>query len=270
MNKKRVITAIIGIPMVGLIFTLGNQYIVDIFISIVAILAMKEYFRAISSKAKPIKWIGYLSCIFIAFIHIFLEKIQIEVQKDIFVIVLPIIMLVSFLQIILSNMKTNFNDMIYTIFGIIYIIGNLIFISLIRNLEEGKILIWYFIIASWGTDIFAYIIGRRFGKHKFSKVSPNKSIEGCIAGIIGAEILSIIFTFAITKFGYNYSYLIVSIITIILSIISQIGDFSASCIKRYFNLKDFGKLIPGHGGTLDRIDSLMFIAPFAYMLLKSI
>ena len=177
-------------------------------------------------------------------------------------------MLICFLQIVLSNMKTNFNDLVYTIFGIIYIIGTSIFITLIRGLENGKILIWYFIIASWGTDIFAYLIGKRWGKHKFSKVSPKKSIEGCIAGILGAIVLSMIFTVIIAKFGFNYSYIKVIVITVILSIISQIGDFAASTIKRYVDIKNYGDIIPGHGGVLDRIDSLMFIAPFAYILLK--
>ena len=122
--------------------------------------------------------------------------------------------------------------------------------------------------AAWGTDIFAFIIGRKFGKTKFSKVSPNKSVEGCVAGIIGAVVTSLIYTLAINYFGnFDISYLSIGIISAILSIIGQIGDFAASSIKRYFEVKDFSNLFPGHGGMLDRIDSVMFIAPFAYFLL---
>ena len=168
-------------------------------------------------------------------------------------------------------MKTNFKDVAYTIFGILYIITCISFVSLIRGMENGIILIWFAIIAAWGTDTFAYLIGKRFGKHKFSQVSPKKSIEGCIAGILGALLLVIIFTLAINNiYQLNYSYINVSIVTVILSIIGQIGDFAASSIKRYVNVKDYSNLIPGHGGMLDRIDSLIFLAPFAYVFFTMI
>ena len=100
-------------------------------------------------------------------------------------------------------------------------------------------------------------------------MSPNKSIEGCIGGIIGAVAISLLFTYAFnTLFEMNFSYLVIIGISICLSIVGQIGDFAASSIKRYVGIKDFSNLIPGHGGMLDRIDSVIFIAPFAYMLLK--
>ena len=125
----------------------------------------------------------------------------------------------------------------------------------------------YIFIASWGTDVFAYCIGRRFGKHKFSKVSPKKSIEGCIAGTIGSTVLALIYTIILNNvITFEYSYFIVGISGIALSLIGQLGDFSASCIKRYVDIKDYSNLLPGHGGMLDRIDSVLFIAPFAYML----
>ena len=138
----------------------------------------------------------------------------------------------------------------------------------VKEKEDGKIIIWYVIIAAWGTDIFAYCTGKLIGKHKFSKISPNKSIEGCIGGIIGSVIIMLIYTyFANTYWGMNYSYLFITGIGIILSLVGQIGDFAASSIKRFVGIKDFSNLIPGHGGLLDRIDSLIFIAPFAYILL---
>ena len=135
--------------------------------------------------------------------------------------------------------------------------------------KNGKILIWYVFVCAWGTDVFAYIVGRTIGKHKFSQVSPNKSIEGCIGGIIGAVIISLLFTYVLNVFFMlKFSYILVIGIAICLSIVRQIGDFAASSIKRYVGIKDFSNLIPGHGGMLDRIDSVIFIAPFAYMLLK--
>ena len=105
------------------------------------------------------------------------------------------------------------------------------------------------------------------GKHKFSKISPKKSIEGCIAGTIGAILIMLIYTYVVnTLWEMQYSYITIAIISFILSIIGQIGDFAASSIKRYVDIKDYSNLIPGHGGMLDRIDSLMFLAPFAYVL----
>ena len=149
----------------------------------------------------------------------------------------------------------------------VYVIGLIVFIALLRGLNNGRILVWLAIIAAWGTDTFAYLIGMRFGKHKLSKISPKKSIEGAIGGILGAVVLVILYTVIVNNLSnLGYSYIYVTISTIILSIIGQIGDFAASSIKRYVDVKDYSNLIPGHGGMLDRIDSLMFIAPFAYAL----
>lgn len=265
MDIKRIISALLGFPLVVIILTFGNKYIVDIFLALIAFLAMQEYFNAVQKESKPIKWLGYLSCIFISLIHIVLENIPKEIVNKILLLILPTLMLICFTQIIITNMRTNFKDIAYTIFGILYVITCISFISLIRGLDNGMILIWYAIIAAWGTDTFAYLIGKKFGKHKFSKVSPKKSIEGCIAGIIGAVAAVILYTIAINyMYNLGYSYIYVTIATIILSIIGQIGDFAASSIKRYVNVKDYSNLIPGHGGMLDRIDSLMFLAPFAY------
>lgn len=112
------------------------------------------------------------------------------------------------------------------------------FVAFIDGMPNGKILIWYVILAAWGTDIFAYLIGKHFGKHKFSKVSPKKSIEGCIGGTVGAVILMLIYTYvANTYWGMNYSYLFITGIGIILSLVGQIGDFAASSIKDLLILK---------------------------------
>jgi phosphatidate cytidylyltransferase len=145
------------------------------------------------------------------------------------------------------------------------------FLALIFGMENGRVLIWYAMISAWGSDVFAYLIGKFFGKHKFSKVSPKKSIEGCIAGVVGAVGLLLAFTyFANTYWGLNVNYGYVTLIGIALSLLGQIGDFAASSIKRYVDIKDYSNLIPGHGGMLDRIDSLIFLAPFAYVLLSLI
>ena len=133
------------------------------------------------------------------------------------------------------------------------------------------LLVWFIIFAAWGTDASAYFVGKKFGKHKISPVSPKKSVEGCIGGTLGALLFIIPYTvFLNTQYDMNINYFVIAAIGMVLSIIGQIGDFSASTIKRHVGIKDFSNIFPGHGGMLDRIDSVIFIAPFAYFLLMLI
>ena len=134
-------------------------------------------------------------------------------------------------------------------FGIIYIPVLIMFLPILRGAKNGIFLIWYAIICGWTTDIFAYLTGKFLGnkKHKFSKISPNKSIEGCIIGAVGAMVISIIYTIICNTYFYtNISYIYIIIVSIVLSVIGQVGDFAASSIKRYNGIKDFSNLIPGH------------------------
>ena len=263
MDFKRVLTTILGLPLVIIVFLLGNQYLIGLVVLIASIICMYEYFGAVKKVCKPIEWIGYLSNIFIIWAT-FLEKDKVFLAVFFSI---PFIMLLLFLQVICTEMKTTFKDVAYTLLGIIYVPFFLMFLELIRCMEHGKILIGLCFVLSWSTDILAYVIGRNFGKHKFSKISPKKTIEGSIAGIIGAIIGSLIYILIINKTcNMQYSYLFIAIISIILSIVSQIGDFVASTIKRFVDIKDYGNLLPGHGGILDRIDSLLFLAPFTYMI----
>lgn len=265
-NFKRISSALIGFPLVAAIIIIGNKYVVSIGLAIIACLAMNEYLNAISKKANPVKWISYLSCLAISLLSIVSQQQFLSIMLS----AIFIILLILFSQVIFTGMKTNFNDLVYTFMGIIYIVFFTSTMVMVRGLENGKILIWYIFIAGWATDIFAYIIGRHFGKHKFSVVSPKKSIEGCIAGTLGALLLSIIFTYFINLYaGMQYSYLYTSIITVVLSLIGQIGDFAASTIKRYVDIKDYSNLIPGHGGILDRLDSTIAIM-LGYLILYNL
>lgn len=264
-NLKRISSALIGFPLVVLIMVIGNKHVINVCLAVIAILSMSEYLNAASKKSNPIKWISYLSCGLISLLGL----LPTELYANAIFTIIPIILLILFLQVIVTEMKTNFNDLVYTFVGIIYIAFCIASMAMVRNLENGKILIWYIFWTGWATDVFAYSIGRRFGKHKFSKVSPKKSIEGCVAGTIGAILVALVYTYFINLYSaVEYSYLHISIISLILSLVGQVGDFAASTIKRYVEIKDYSNLIPGHGGMLDRIDSIMFIAPFAYMLLN--
>ena len=269
MNKKkidvkRVLSAIIGFPLVLVIFIFANNICLDIAVSILSIICVYEYFKCFlhSKKYNPSSWIAYIICILIAF-ESFATP---DVAKDVMISIIPISILVLAIEIIFSKGKKNIIDMAITIFGICYIPMMLSFLSFIRNMDSGKILIWYPIIAAWGSDIWAYIIGKYFGKHKYTDISPNKTIEGCIAGVIGAIVMAIIFTAVINNiWSAGINYVAIGIITLLLSVIGQIGDLLASSIKRHCEIKDFGQILPGHGGMLDRFDSVIFIIPFAYI-----
>ena len=265
MDMKRITSGLLGFPIVVLILLIGNKYVVDIALAVIAIFAIDEYFNAISKISKPVRWLGYLCCISIAFIHL----VPYYNLNLVVTVAVPTILMLLFAQIIITEMKTNFRDIAYTFIGIFYVIFFIMFIAFINGMENGKIYIWYPLIAAWGTDIFAYVVGKKIGKHKFSKISPKKSIEGAIAGVIGSLLMALAYTYiANTFWGMNISYLYITGMGIVLSLVGQIGDFSASSIKRYVDIKDYSNLIPGHGGMLDRIDSLIFLAPFAYALLS--
>ena len=264
MKLERILTGVIGFPIVAAILIWGNIYIIDTLFAIVAILSIHEYFAAFKNKAKPVTWLGYLCCSLIALVHI----IPSEYVLTVIGAIIPVVILILFLQIIITNMKTTIVDACITFFGISYIALFILFLTLIMARDNGNLLIWYVLFSAWGTDTFAYIFGMKFGKHKFSQISPKKSVEGCIGGTISAVIIVLIYTWFInTNFGMDINYIYIAVAGITLSLIGQIGDFAASTIKRYVEIKDFSNLFPGHGGMLDRIDSVIFIAPFAYFLL---
>lgn len=264
MNVKRVLTAVLGLPIVIAIFVFANKYVVDVMIAAIAIVALYEYFHAFKQKYHPIQWPAYICAIAICFVHL----ISMPELMQIIFYGIPIIVATLFIQLIVMNTRINVVDILITLFGTGYIVFFSMFLALLFGAENGKFLFWYAIIIAWGTDIFAYLAGKHFGKHKFSKISPNKSIEGCIGGFLGAVTLSLIYTYCINRFAFfDLSYLSIAGIAGLLSVIGQFGDFAASSIKRHVEIKDYGDIIPGHGGLLDRIDSLIFIAPFAYMLL---
>lgn len=263
MDVKRLITTLVGLPLVIIILVKGNNYVVDCAIAVVSAISLHEYFNSIKGKFKPIIWMGYLASAMIATIHIIPYQYSLKMVS----MIIPTIISILFIKVIISNTKTNVNDIAMTLFGICYIALSILFIPVIHGIENGKILVGYVLICAWGCDIFAYITGKTIGKHKFCEISPNKTIEGSIGGVTGAVLLATIYTYIINQnfgLGYNYAYII--IISIILSLIGQIGDLAASSIKRYVGIKDFSNLIPGHGGMIDRIDSVIFIAPFAYIL----
>ncbi len=157
-----------------------------------------------------------------------------------------------------------------TFFNFIYGPIMLSFVYLTRNLEHGLYFVWLIFIGSWICDTCAYAVGISIGKHKLAPVlSPKKSIEGSIGGILGSMVVGFLYGHFLIQqlIDIPYTGILFAIISGVAAIISQIGDLAASGIKRNQNIKDYGKLIPGHGGVMDRFDSVIFTAPLVYSLL---
>ena len=155
-------------------------------------------------------------------------------------------------------------------FGIFYVAIMFSYLYQTRLMTDGKYLVWLIFLSSWGCDTCAYCVGMLFGRHKMAPVlSPKKSIEGAVGGVAGAVLLGIIYSAIFGGYMAEVENPMVAcpIACGISAVISQIGDLAASAIKRNHGVKDYGKLIPGHGGILDRFDSMLFTAPAIYFAL---
>lgn len=145
------------------------------------------------------------------------------------------------------------------------------FLYLIRDMEQGTLLFILVFLCSWLGDTFGYAIGRRFGKHKMTPLlSPKKSVEGLIAELIGVSVTAVVFglIFRGKLSAYRFPVAACAVCGLFGSVLSVFGDLFASAIKREFGIKDYGTLIPGHGGILDRFDSALFTAPFVYLIFR--
>ncbi len=163
---------------------------------------------------------------------------------------------------VFSYPKYHAHQIMAAFFGIVYVAVMLSCVYQTRMLEGGEFHVWLIFLCSWGCDTCAYCAGKLFGKHKMAPVlSPKKSVEGAVGGVVGAILLGLIYALATS--GPAAVYMIICGVG---ALISMVGDLAASAIKRNMGIKDYGKLIPGHGGVLDRFDSVIFTAPVIFYL----
>ena len=248
----RVIAALALVPLFIFILIGGVPlYIAEI---VILYIALREFYKAFNVKdIYPIENVGYIFIGYLAIKHIF------NLDTEYTYIAIFILFIYSITYIL--KCKKDVIDIAITFFSIFYVAISLDFIVLtIDGFERGSIYVWTIFIVSFLTDIFAYFAGYLFGKHKLlPKVSPKKTIEGSIGGILGSTIGCVVF-------GYLFNLDLIAMIVIgsVGSVIAQFGDLFASSIKRYVGIKDYGKLIPGHGGVLDRFDSVILVSPFVY------
>ncbi len=256
----RIISGIIGvIILVGIIVFMPVEA-TRVAVAVVAAVALYEFYKAngiMKGKKIPVVLIGYaLSAV------LMLEK------PDFILPALCIAVMLSLASAVLWNSSIKYEDAKVAVFGSIYVPGLLMHISMLRAMDGGILLVFAAFIGAFVTDTGAYFAGVFFGKHKLiPKVSPKKTVEGSVGGILLTVIVFVVYGFVGKNgFGYEVNWLNLVIIAAVLSIVSQLGDLSASIIKREKNIKDYGNLIPGHGGALDRFDSVLFVAPAFYYL----
>ena len=176
---------------------------------------------------------------------------------------------------VISFPRFHAAQVVAAFFAVVYAPVMLSFIYQTRELHYGVYIVWLILISSWGCDTCAYAVGMAFGKtignHKiFPKLSPKKSLEGCIGGVAGAALLGALYGHFLVENIVKEQEItwIFALICGVGAIFSQIGDLAASAIKRNHNIKDYGKLIPGHGGIMDRFDSVIVTAPMIYFLTR--
>ncbi len=165
--------------------------------------------------------------------------------------------------------KFQANQVLAAVFAFLYAPVMLSFVYLTRSTPQGNYMVWMILISSWGCDTCAYAVGKLIGKKKiFPILSPHKSLEGCVGGVLGAALLGGLYGhfYVQSAFPQQTVVWIIAFICGVGAVMSMVGDLAASAIKRNHNIKDYGKLIPGHGGIMDRFDSMIVTAPMTYFL----
>ena len=230
---------------------------------VISLVGMMELYRALKIHRTPLAAVGYAAAVGY-YVLVYLDLNEFALAGAIAALVLLMAVYVF------SFPKYHGDQVMAAFFGIFYVAVMMSFIYQTRMIENGKFLVWLIFASSWGCDTCAYCVGMLIGKHKMAPVlSPKKSVEGGVGGIVGAALIGVIFTLVFREHITIFTYPVVSVAVLcaVCAAISQVGDLAASAIKRNHEIKDYGTLIPGHGGILDRFDSVIFTAPIVYYLI---
>lgn len=264
---KRTITgALFVVVLIGSI--LWNQYSFAILFGVLVILALHEFYSLVKTKdIHPQTWIGV--CLGILLFVAFFQNARNYLHSGIFILLIPATAGIFILELF-RNKPNPFHNVAFTVIGIIYIavpfalLSYLVYPDYITLKYKPEILIGYFVLI-WTSDTGAYLTGMTFGKHPlFKRISPKKSWEG----FIGGTILTIAASFVIAKFSHEINLYIWIGVAVIIAIFGVLGDLVESMLKRSLEVKDSGNILPGHGGILDRFDSLIISSPFVYTFIQ--
>lgn len=261
MFKTRLISGIV-LVIIALATIISGSWILFFTLLAVSLIGMRELYKVMKVSDEHVtvlELVGYLGAV----LYYIAMKADFGNYGTMAIIISMILILFVY---VFGYPKYHAEQVMAAFFGVVYVAVMLSFIYLTRSLLDGKFLVWLIFLCSWGCDTCAYCVGMLIGKHKMAPVlSPKKSIEGAVGGVAGAALLGVIYAAATQGKMAEYA-----LICAVGALISMVGDLAASAIKRNQNIKDYGKLIPGHGGILDRFDSVIITAPVIYYLAKMI
>jgi len=283
-SKERTISAVV-IVIVALAAILPGGIILAAVLCAISIIGYLELTKACGVRTKEEKKPNALEIVGIVVVAGYYVFLYIKHPEEGFGSYFPAIefswldrglMLSLFLSLILmmtvyvfSFPKFSAHQVMAAYFSLVYAPVMLSFVFLTRQFEHGIYLVWMIFINSWISDTCAYLVGVMVGRHKLAPVlSPKKSVEGSVGGIVGAALVGALYGYFLDSvLGADQFVFLLPVVGGVGSVISQIGDLAASAIKRNYEIKDYGKLIPGHGGIMDRFDSVIFTAPITYFLI---
>ncbi|MEG0962565.1 MAG: phosphatidate cytidylyltransferase [Lachnospiraceae bacterium] len=261
MFKTRLLSGII-LVIVSLFFIITGGTVLLVGLSIISMIGLYELYRVFHMEKSLLGAVGYLAVI------VYYANLLWKFIPNIEVFVLGFLIL--FMAVFVFAFPTyEANQVFAGFFGVFYVAVMLSCVYQTRMLPLGAYLVWMIFLCSWGCDTCAYCVGVLIGKHKMApKLSPKKSIEGAVGGVVGAALLAVLYGFLFQKqMEISTEHIaILAGISGLGALISMIGDLAASAIKRNYEIKDYGTLIPGHGGILDRFDSMIFTAPIIYYM----
>lgn len=261
MFNTRLISGIV-LVIIALATIISGSWILFFTLLAVSLIGMRELYKVMKVSDEHVtvlELVGYLGAV----LYYIAMKADFGNYGTMAIIISMILILFVY---VFGYPKYHAEQVMAAFFGVVYVAVMLSFIYLTRSLPDGKFLVWLIFLCSWGCDTCAYCVGMLIGKHKMAPVlSPKKSIEGAVGGVAGAALLGVIYAAATQGKMAEYA-----LICAVGALISMVGDLAASAIKRNQNIKDYGKLIPGHGGILDRFDSVIITAPVIYYLAKTI
>lgn len=261
MFKTRLLSGIVLVILaIGMIVGGGNILLFSTLA--ISIVGMYELCRVFQVEKTPLAMIAYISA------GLYYLNLGFQVIPDAMMIAMAFLIVMMFIYVF-SYPKYEAKHLMAVFFSFFYVAVMLSYVYQIRCLENGLYLAFLIFICSWGCDTSAYCVGKLIGKHKMSPIlSPKKSVEGAIGGVVGTALLTVIYlsVFRVQMNIETTQIAVLAVISAIAAAISMVGDLTASAIKRNYDIKDYGNLIPGHGGILDRFDSMIITAPIIYYL----
>lgn len=266
----RILTAVVAVPLLIVFLWFNNTIAMIVLITVASVLAVGEIL--VATKYYSNRGIAAVCMAFVAMMPSFLS---VDVLLPFFPVLAAFFLLLMFVIMLCDHENVKFTEMsLMTFVSFLIPLSMSTIIFLQKNFEYGIFYVVLSLLIPWISDAGAYFVGSAWGKHKMApKISPKKSWEGFFGGLITAIVTALIISFGypwadsmingVASFRVNVIYLL--ILSIAGSVLGVIGDFSASLLKRQCSVKDFGSIIPGHGGVLDRFDSVLFVAPFLYL-----